>query len=314
MQGFTLLRGRNFVLGTRGSALALAQARLAGTALRDAHQGLEIETEIFTTSGAKREKAATTGGGKGLFTKELEEALLEGRIDAAVHSLKDLPGRLPERLVIAAVLERAGAEDVLIAKTPGGLAGLRTGAMVGTSSVRRKMQLLRMRPDLEVREVRGNVPTRLRKLRDSEDLDAIILARAGLERLGYQVRRLDVEAAVPAASLFDLFHTEVLTEMLPAIGQGAIALEARRDDTAVMALLSPVNHHETSCCIRAEREFLRLLDGDCNLPVGARTALHGAELSMEAIVFDGAGAHTGQARGDDPERVANELFRMIYAS
>jgi len=312
VQGFTLLRGRNFVLGTRGSALALAQARLAETALRNAHRGIEIETEIFTTSGDKRENTATAaeGGVKGLFTKELEEALLNGRIDAAVHSLKDLPGRLPERLVIAAVLERAGTEDVLIAKTPGGLGGLRAAAAIGTGSVRRKMQLLRMRPDLEVREMRGNVPTRLRKLRDSEELDALVLARAGLERLGYRVEGglLEFEAGA-------LFHAEVLTEMLPAIGQGAIALEARRDDTDVMALLSPINHRETFRCIRAEREFLRLLNGDCNLPVGARTSLRDTRLSMKAIVFDEAGAlaRTGEAQGDDPERVANELFRMIYA-
>lgn len=299
------MRAGTLLLGTRGSALALTQARLTEAALRKAHASLEIETLVFTTSGDKRGEAPTVAGGgvKGLFTKELEEALLDGRIDAAVHSLKDLPGRMPDGLVIAATLERAPTEDVLIAKSPGGLRGLRAGAAVGTGSVRRKMQLLQMRPDLDVREVRGNVPTRLRKLRESGDLDAIVLARAGLERLGLLDLGVDL-------------HVEILGEMLPAIGQGAIALEARGNDVEAMNLLSAINHPETFRCIRAEREFLRLLDGDCNLPVGARTVLAGSRISMKAIVFDGdpAAPRMGEAEGDDPERVANDLFKTIYAA
>jgi hydroxymethylbilane synthase len=295
---------RELRLGTRGSALALAQTALAEAALRAAHPELKVTTQILTTSGDKRGDAVTTaeGGVKGLFTKELEEALLGGRIDAAVHSLKDLPGHIPEGLVVAAVLERAGAEDVLVSKAAGGLGGLRVGAVVGTGSVRRKMQLLRMRADLDVREVRGNVPTRLRKLREDGELDAIVLAWAGLERLGFTVEESQL-------------HVEVLVEMLPAIGQGAIALEARRDDAETMQRLGSINHRATYLCIRAEREFLRLLDGDCDLPVGARTALRGTRLSIKAIVFDGeqGAPRTGEAEGDDPERVANDLFKMLHA-
>ncbi len=297
------------LLGTRGSALALAQTGLVEAALRAAHPGLEVRREIFTTSGDKRGDSATKaeGGVKGLFTKELEAALRTGRIDAAVHSLKDLPGQIPEELVIAAVLERAATEDVLISKTEGGLADLSAGAVVGTGSVRRKMQLLRVRPDLKVREVRGNVPTRLRKLQEAGEMDAIVLAWAGLERLGYSVEGLLRQD--PA------LHVEVLADMLPAIGQGAIALEARRDDAETLALLGPINHLETSLCIRAEREFLRLLDGDCDLPVGARTALREGRIAMRAIVFDGENAspRTGEAEGDDPERVANDLFHILHA-
>ncbi len=289
-----------FVLGTRGSALALAQTSLVEAALREAHPKLEIHVETFTTSGDRRGdgRTADPAGVKGLFTKELEDALLAGRIDAAVHSLKDLPGKLPERLGVRAVLERAPTEDVLIAKAGNPL-------RIGTGSVRRRMQLT----GFSLADIRGNVPTRLRKLRDSAEIDAIVLARAGLERLGFSVEEgtLAFEGT--------LFRAEILKEMLPAIGQGAIALEARNDDVMAVKTLGAINHFPTWQCIRAEREFLRLLDGDCDLPVGARTELDGAALSMEAVVFEGGTARRGRLEGgaDNPEAVAGDLFRMLYA-
>ena len=294
------------MLGTRGSALALAQVRLVETALRAVHPALEIAVETFTTSGDRRTGNKTTApaGVKGMFTRELEEALRAGRIDAAVHSLKDLPGQTPEGLSLPAVLERAPVEDVLLAKSSNPVS-------IGTGSVRRRMQLLRARPGVLVRELRGNVPTRLRKLQDSDDLDAIILARAGLDRLSFSIAdgQLRFENTV--------FRAEILGWMLPAIGQGAIALQARTADTDTMHLLSTINHSETHLCIRAEREFLRLLDGDCDLPVGARTALAGDHLAMEAIVFgeDGAPPRTGATEGSAsaPEALAEKLFRMLHA-
>lgn len=304
-------------LGTRGSALALAQTGLVETALRAHHAGIEISSRVFTTSGDKssegRPVEAGPAGIKGLFTKELEEALQSGKIDVAVHSLKDLPGCLAPSVCISAVLPRASVEDVLISKTKGGMDGLREGAIIGTGSLRRKMQLLRIRPDLRVVETRGNVPTRLRKLRDSSDLSALVLAKAGLDRLGYESigQRMECEGGV--------FHLAALEQMLPAIGQGAIALQTRVEDVKTRALLEPVNDRSTFFCIRAEREFLRLLNGDCSLPVGARVTRGAESLSMEAIVFDPLGVAaplTGRVSGagDDPEGLANALFKKLYGS
>lgn len=258
-------------------------------------------------------------GLKGMFTKEIQDTLLDGGIDAAVHSLKDLPGRTPAGVEVVAVLERAKTRDVLISKNARTLADLPAGARVGTSSVRREKQLHSLRPDLAIAEIRGNVPTRLRKLcesnrncdRDRGGLDAIVLAQAGLERLGYSVERGQL--------LFEgvTLGVEILDSLLPAVGQGAIALEARSDDGRAREILASINHGPTFACIRAERELLRLLNGDCNLPVGVETALDagGTRLRMKALVFteDGERPRTGEVTGDAgaPETLASHLFREL---
>ena len=304
---------KRIILGTRGSALALAQVRLVERALRAAHDGIGIEVKKFTTTGDRRQdpnfKVESPAGLKGLFTKEIQDALLTGAIDAAVHSLKDVPGVTPAELSIAAVLERAPASDILIAKTARNFADLPKGARVGTSSVRRTRLLRWKRSDLHIEPLRGNVPTRLQKLRDSENLDAIVLALAGLQRLGYAVG--EGSAEFEGATFF----TEVLSGVPYAIGQGAIALEVRADDRRVTALLAPLNHAPTFTCIRAERELLRLLDGDCTLPVGVRTQLLGGEIFMEAIVFGDEGTAPREARNEggaaDPEALARRIFRQL---
>ena len=300
-------------LGSRGSALALAQVELVKAALLRAHPGVEIEVKIITTSGDRRQEAGagegSAAGLKGLFTKEIQDALLAGAIDAAVHSLKDLPGITPPELGLAAVLPRADTSDILISTRYAGLHALPPGARVGTGSVRRRCQLQWLRPDLEVIDLRGNVPTRLQKL-VTQNLDAIVLAGAGLGRLGYTVSadRLDCGASS--------FHAVAL-DILPAIGQGAIALETRRSDTAANTLLAALDHPPTHTCIRAERELLRLIDGDCTLPIAARAYPVGPDqIRLDVIMF---GDDLAAAPADlscegpisAPEAVARALFDQL---
>ncbi len=250
---------KNLILGTRGSDLALAQTRLVASALQAAHPGATIETRIIRTTGDRRLDISLSQPGsleKGLFTRELEEALFRREIDAAVHSLKDLPVEMPPGLVLAAIPERADPADVLVSKAPDGLASLPLGAVVATSSPRRSAQLLALRPDLRVQDIRGNVPTRLRKLAADPSLDGLVLARAGLIRLGSGV--------VPQG-----LHVSVIEGMLPAPGQGAIAIQCRAEDAAVLALLAAIHHEPTARCVHAERELLRSLGGGCSLPVAA---------------------------------------------
>lgn len=297
---------RKLVLGTRSSALALAQVELVMGALRNAAPEVVVEVKKIVTTGDKRHDismAKETGEGlKGLFTREIEAILLAGGIDVAVHSLKDLPGHLPQGLEVAAVLERAATPDLLLSKTGLGFRGLPNGAVVATSSVRRKRQLLWVRPDLRIVEIRGNVPTRLNKLRDSDSWDAIVLAKAGIDRLG-----LDLQA----------FHVEPL-ETLPAIGQGVIGLEIRSEDTATAGILGKINHAGTFLRARAERELLRLLNGDCHLPVGVETKIEDGSLKMKTILFgeEGKPPLTGEIKGpvDEPEILAQRLFQLIYGS
>ncbi|HWL54406.1 MAG TPA: hydroxymethylbilane synthase [Chthoniobacteraceae bacterium] len=266
-------------VGTRGSALAVAQADLTVAALRRAYPALLPELCKMTTSGDKKLDLSlirqTPSGAKGLFTKELEEALLRGEIDVAVHSCKDMPWTMPEELVIAAFLERANTGDVLISKTVPDFASLPQGATIATSSVRRARQLQWARPDLRIEEIRGNVQTRLRKLTGMPDLEGIILAQAGLERLGFSPTsgQLTCEAGT--------FRTSLL-KMLPAIGQGAIALQTRRADAP---FFEPLNHPATWRAVTAERELMRLLNGDCTLPVGVATHEEGDTLHLETILF-----------------------------
>ena len=295
---------KNLLLGTRGSALALAQAELTLAALQRAYPETAVTVRAFTTSGDRKLDMslikATPAGAKGLFTKELEEALLRGEVDLAVHSCKDMPGEMPGGLLLAAVLERADTADVLITKTAGELP---PGARVATSSVRRARQLQFRRPDLLIEEIRGNVATRLRKLRDTGMLQGTVLAKAGLDRLGYRI-----ENGILATEEGS-FHAQI-AEMLPAIGQGAIALQCRAQDAAFFAAL---NHEPTSLAIRAERELMRLLNGDCSLPVGVLTELGEREMRMKVILF---GAQEEPPRladvtGATPEKVAARAFEAL---
>src|SRR5438034_9758120 len=300
------------VIGTRGSELARAQARMVEEQLREKWPDLAIETKIIRTGGD--ESHPKTGdmrqGRKGLFTAEIERALLSGDVDVAVHSAKDLPSETNPSAEIAAVLPRAPMDDVLVAKQPGGLTSLRESATIATGSVRRKHQLAWKHPGLVIVDLRGNVPTRLRKLAES-DWDAIVLARAGLERLGFSATRAQIN--------FEglQFFIEVLPReiFLPAGGQGIIALQIRADNESIRAIVGLVNDHETLLCLRAEREFLRLLQGDCNSPVGVLATIKKGIMKMRAQVFeDGSGAPRAskvEGSSDEGERLAAQLLRQI---
>ena len=295
---------KNITLGTRGSALALAQAELTLAALGRLYPQAAVTVRKFTTSGDRKLDMSlikqTPAGAKGLFTKELEEALLRREIDLAVHSCKDMPGEMPEGLQLAAVLERANTADVLITKTGGALPH---GARVATSSVRRARQLQFQRPDLVIEEIRGNVATRLRKLRESETLHGTVLAQAGLNRLGYSLENGILETEEGR------FHAETAA-MLPAIGQGAIALQCRAEDAAFFAAL---NHEPTGLAIRAERELMRLLNGDCSLPVGVATEIGEREIRMRVILFGAPEEPPRQAEvsGATPESAASKAFQAL---
>ena len=303
-------------IGTRGSALALAQVDLTEAALAGELPELQTKREIFITRGDQKLdlNLLTRGeaGGKGLFTRELEEALLDGRIDVAIHSLKDLPGHNPERLEIAAVLQRAPTADILVSKIAGGLDALPRGAHVGTSSVRRARQIGWLRPDIVIQEWRGNVPTRLRKLGERAEISAIVLAEAGLRRLGYA---LDLGHGILKWDGGEWHASSLAGRIIPAIGQGAIALQIRSDREDVRGVLARINHPATMVAIRAERALQRLLSGDCSVPVGVHTELRDGRIFMRGILFSEPGTEPaqGEATGDagEPEKVAAELFRRL---
>lgn len=263
----------HLIIGSRGSKLAQTQAGLIKTALELLAPALEVRIEIIKTSGDGNTEPLASIGGKGVFTKELEEALLDKRIDLAVHSLKDLPTVIPEQLVIAAICKREDPRDALILnrKLKGKQASVRTlprNAIVGTSSPRRLAQLKSLRADLVIKELRGNVDTRLRKL-DEGEYDALILASAGLRRLGLENR---ISAALAA------------TEMLPAVGQGALAIEMRAEDEDGIAAVSKLNHKFTSLACNAERAFLRSLGGGCQLPIAAYAVVRDKRIRLEGLV------------------------------
>ncbi len=279
-------------IGTRGSALALAQAREVVQRLTDAHQLAESRFEIVVikTSGDRiQDRPLSEAGGKGLFTKEIEDALLSGAIDLAVHSMKDMATVLPSGLGIAACLPREDPRDAFISPRWGELAELPRGAVVGTSSLRRQAQVLRKRPDLKVIPFRGNVDTRLRKL-DEGTAEATFLACAGLKRLGRSDR---ITAPVP------------IEIMLPAIAQGAIGVETRADDEAANKLVAPLNHQPTALCIAAERAFLARLDGSCRTPIAGLATLQNARLTLRGQILtpDGVQSHETTYEGLPQEAV-----------
>ena len=290
------------VIGTRSSKLALWQADYVEAKLRERYPELHVVQKRMTTKGDRVLDAPLAKiGGKGLFTKELEQAMLEGEIDIAVHSLKDMPTELPEGLVLAAVTERFDPGDAVVSPRYQTLTNLPQGAKVGTSSLRRRAQLLAKRPDLEIVSLRGNVNTRLKKL-EEENFDAIILAVAGLKRLGFHDR-----------------ITEVLPReiCLPAVGQGALAIEARAADEATLSLIAFLDDVATRAAARAERAFLARVEGGCQVPVGVYAEAADEALEMEAVIasIDGERLYRKKKAGSalDAEKIGHALAEELLA-
>lgn len=256
-------------IATRQSPLALWQAEHIRARLENLHPNLQVELVKFVTQGDKiLDTPLAKIGGKGLFVKELEAALLDGRADLAVHSMKDVPMHLPEGLALAVTCEREDPHDAFVSNAYARFADLPHGAKVGTSSLRRKCQILQARPDLEILDLRGNVGTRLSKL-DAGQYDAIILASAGLKRLELFTR---------------IRHTLDIETSLPAVGQGALGLECRDADAEVLALIAPLMHQETDVCVRAERAFNAYLEGGCQVPIAGYATLQAGELTLQGRV------------------------------
>ncbi len=311
----------SIVVGTRGSELALVQAETTERLLGVVFPEVEIRREVIKTTGDRRtdvslaEVAKAEGTfDKGVFIKELEEALDEGRIDVAVHSLKDLPTVLDGRFRLAAVLERAPVRDALVSLDGSTFAELPEGARVGTSSVRRARQVTFLRPDLKVVDLRGNVPTRLRKLAEDGVYDAILLAEAGLVRLGFLAEQAAGDGAEELVGFPGLLVRRLEeAEFFPAAGQGAIALEVRDGDVPSRVFAESIGHAETWLRITAEREFLRLLDGGCHTPVGVYSRLEGGEIHLSARVFPETEGlpRAGSAKGVDPLEVAANLYQSL---
>jgi hydroxymethylbilane synthase len=289
-------------IGTRGSPLALVQARTVRARLAVALGASEdaIELIIIRTSGdAIQDRPLADVGGKGLFTKEIEEALLDGRVDLAVHSSKDMPTISQPGLMLAACLEREDPRDVFISLKAGSLAELPKAATLGTASLRRQAIAKRARPDLRIMPLRGNVETRLRKLADGE-VDATILALAGLKRLGLEVHTTKIMSQ----------H-----EFLPAVGQGAIGIEARANDTRTREILVRIDHADTSIALACERAFLAELDGSCKTPIAGHASLSGDALQFRGLIArpDGAAAHDIAAAGkrSDAVKIGTEAGREL---
>lgn len=294
---------RALVIGSRGSKLALWQAEQARERLQLSDPGIEIKIEIIKTTGDVKSDPLSVIGGKGVFTRELEEALLDGRIDIAVHSLKDLPTILPEGLEISAICEREDPRDALVLREGmhGSVLDLPKRAVVGTSSQRRMAQLKALRDDVEVKELRGNVDTRIRKL-DEGQYDALILATAGLVRLGLKNR---ISVRIP------------FNEMLPAAGQGAIAIEVRNDNRPAVEATSKLDHRFTRIACLAERAFLRGLGGGCQLPIAAHAVLEEELLVLYGLVAKPDGSEILRDRLSGPpdraEAIGAELSAKLIA-
>lgn len=288
------------VVGTRGSRLARAQTSLVVDALRATRPDIDIDVRMIRTEGDRDTRTSLSElGGRGVFVKEIEEALLMGEIDAAVHSLKDVPSEIPLGLAIAAVLERADPRDALVTRDGASLRTLPAGARVGTGSGRRAAQLLALRPDLRPVDIRGNVDTRLRRL-DEGAFDAIIVALAGLQRLGLEARATEV--LDPAV-------------MTPAVGQGALAIETRGSDDFALDAFRALDHEPTRRCVEAERAFLRRLGAGCRVPVGALASLEADGLRLIGALAEAPGTPVvrGELRGapDDAERLGASLAEEL---
>lgn len=289
-------------IGTRASLLAITQSTMIKELIEKQHPGITVELIRITTKGDKiLDVPLAKVGGKGLFVKELEDALLDGRADLAVHSMKDVPTDLPEGLHLGVVTERENPRDAFVSNKYSAVSELPQGATVGTSSLRRKSQLAAMRPDLVIEDLRGNVDTRLRKL-DEGQYDAIILASAGLNRLGKSERITSFIEPV---------------QMLPAIGQGALGLELRKDDADLLEGISFLNHAPTATAVRAERAFLLRLEGGCQVPIGAFATTKGDSVTLTGLIasVDGKEILREQATGpaSEAEKMGTDLAEKLLA-
>ncbi|MEW6508634.1 MAG: hydroxymethylbilane synthase [Bacteroidota bacterium] len=295
------MKKNKLVIGSRGSELALWQAKFVKTLLEKKYKNLSVELKIINTKGDKiLDIALSKIGDKGLFTKELETELLNGSIDIAVHSLKDLQTELPNGLTLAAVTKRHPVQDVLVAKKKGiTINNLPNGSIIATGSLRRRSQLLHLRPDLKIEELRGNVPTRIKKLIDS-NWDAIILARAGVERLK-----------------LNKYISSVISikQILPAVGQGALGIETRTDNLFALKVLKKINHEKTFLAVRAERALLKALEGGCQVPIGAYASVISGSISLEALVgsIDGTVTFRKKIIGNvkSPEKLGQKLASQL---
>lgn len=293
-------------IGSRGSALALWQTNWVKAELQKYFPQLKIEVEIIKTTGDKiLDSPLSKIGDKGLFTKELESALLENQIDLAVHSLKDVPTKLPDELLIAAVAKREDSRDVFIASVNNDyhkLDNIPVGSKVATGSLRRRCQLLNLRPDLNIIEIRGNLNTRFSKL-DESDWAGMILARAGVVRLGWHNR---------------ITHVLSLDKMLPAVGQGALGIETRAGDKSTIEIVSRLNHKETEISVNSERALLRRLEGGCQIPIGAYGRIVNQNFRLDAVIgsLDGKRIVRDFIRGkpEDSERLGIELAELLLAN
>ncbi|HKT35893.1 MAG TPA: hydroxymethylbilane synthase [Nitrospira sp.] len=290
------------VLGTRGSKLAVHQSEWVQARMQELAPHVTVALRRIQTSGDKiLDVPLAKIGGKGLFVKEIEEALLSGEIDLAVHSMKDLPTELPAGLDLLCIPSREDARDALISRNGKRFKDLPAGARVGTSSLRRQAQLLQARPDLSIGMLRGNLDTRLRKLREGR-FDAVVLAAAGLRRLGWE------------GEITEYLAPEI---SLPAIGQGALGVEGRRDDVFVRELLSGLEHEPTRTTVMAERALLHRLQGGCQVPIAAHATLHGSEIVLEGLVasVDGKEVIRDRVKGpvDDPHSMGIQLAERLLS-
>jgi hydroxymethylbilane synthase len=293
------MKASTLIIGSRGSKLALFQANWVKSQLEAHHPGIEVKIEIIKTSGdVFLEAPLSQIGGKGLFTKEIEEALLHGKIDLAVHSLKDLPTDLPEGLCLAAVSRREDVRDAFVSNQFDRLAELPPGARVGTSSLRRQSQLLAWRNDLEICNLRGNLDTRLLKL-DEGQYDGILLACAGLNRLGFHER---IRECLP------------IERICPAIGQGALGIEARSRDAQTRDRLEGIHHRETHVAVTAERAFLRQLGGGCQVPIAGHTWIEDHRLQMLGVVASTDGQRVVRDRASSALEEAEQLGILLAES
>jgi hydroxymethylbilane synthase len=287
---------RTLVVGTRGSRLALRQTEIVVDALRAAHPHIEIAVREVRTEGDRRpEEPLANIGGRGVFVKGLERALLDREIDLAVHSAKDVPADVSPGLTLAAFPRRGDPRDALVTRNGATLAELAAGARVGTGSARRAVQLLAMRPDLQCLDIRGNVDTRIRKVNEGQ-YDAVVLAVAGLERLGLLDRASEI------------FEPDV---MLPAVGQGALAVEVREDDAEVIEVLRALDDADTRAAVVAERAFLQRLGGGCRLPFGALAQVERGALRMRGFISDAAGLRMLRAEQSGPVEAPAALGRRL---
>ena len=294
------MKRRRIVIGTRGSKLALRQSLMVKEALENLWEGLEVELSIIKTTGDKiTDVPLAKVGGKGLFVKEIEDALLAGSVDLAVHSMKDVPAELPSGLIIGAIPKREDPRDVLVSVSYRSLMDLPQGAMVGTSSLRRTVQIRMLRPDLKVETLRGNLDTRLRKVKEGL-FDAVILAAAGIHRMGWH---------------------EVITEyldpqeFLPAVGQGALGIEIREDDREIAELVSKIHDKTTAFSVTAERSFLRELEGGCQVPIGCHCFVENGTVRLIGMIasLDGATVVRDEIKGrlDEAEMLGRKLAQEL---